>query len=238
MTEVVQFRGLPACPCLAEWLPWFERMAVLRGIVRESIDIAQLIGGAPQSGGTHTEGGAADLWQNTPDTQELARLMGSAAWVRLPPAFDAHTHLVLVGCPHNGPARYQIAALADGFNGLGTGGRGGRDTGPGPQRPPTWREGIEWARTQLEDDVAAEDVWQFKLAEMDDDTKATERSAEWLLAQAHARAGAAERHARRAERAVEALALALGPKVHAAVLEALADAVVDVNVTVGGGESK
>ena len=120
----VDFRGRPACPCLAEWLPWFERIAVLRGIVRESIDVAQLIGGAAESAGTHTEGGAADLWQHTWETQELARTMGAAAFVRLPPAFDPHTHLVLVGCPHTGPARYQIGALADGFNGLGAGGRG------------------------------------------------------------------------------------------------------------------
>lgn len=234
----VWFRDLPACPCLAEWLPWFERMAVLRGIVRESIDIAQLIGGASKSGGTHLDGGAADLWQHTWETQELARTMGAAAFVRLPPAFDPHTHLVLVGCPHNGPARYQIAALADGFNGLGTGGRGGRDTGPGTQHPPTWRDGIEWAKTQLEDDVAAEDVWQHMVTERDDKTETTERSAEFLLADAHRRAGDAARSARRAERAVEAIGKALGPEVHAAVQAALADAVVDVNVTVGGGESK
>ena len=234
----VTFRGLPACPCLAEWLPWFERMAVVRSIVAESIDIAQLIGGAPQSGGTHVDGGAADLWQHTWDTQELARTMGAAAFVRLPPAFDPHTHLVLVGCPHNGPARYQIGALAEGFNGLGTGGRGGRDTGPGTQHPPTWRDGIEWAKTQLEDDVAAEDVWQFKVTERDDETEATERSAEFLLADAHRRSGDAARSARRAEAAVTALAKALGPEVEKAVAAALEDAVVNVNVTVGGGESK
>lgn len=90
----------------------------------------------------------------------------------------------------------------------------------------------------LEDDVAAEDVWTHQVDELDGKTKARKRSAERMLAEAHKRAGDAERHARRTERAVEALAKALGPQIHAAVEAALAEAVVDVNVTVGGGESK
>lgn len=90
----------------------------------------------------------------------------------------------------------------------------------------------------LEDDVAAQDVWHFPLAERDDSTKATERSAEFLLADAHRRAGDAAKAARKTEHLVRALAKALGPEVEAAVEAALADAVVDVNVTVGGGESK
>lgn len=89
----------------------------------------------------------------------------------------------------------------------------------------------------MEDDVAAEDVWQHKVTERDDKTKASKRSAEYLLADAHRRAGDAARSARRAERAVVAIGKALGPQVEAAVNAALADAVVDVNVTVGG-ESK
>ena len=248
MADVVQFRGLPACPCQAEWLPVFEQLAQARGILTGPLPLSQIIGGAVASGGTHATGGADDTWplttiRDVPAYVRLSRDMGAdATWFR-PRNWDskggvAHVHRVLRGCPHNGPARYQITAVDRGGNGLGSGGMGGTDTGPRPLSGRTWREGIEWAKTQLEDDVAAEDVWQFKLTEQDDKTKATERSAEWLLAQAHARAGAAERHARRAERAVEALAKAMGPQVHAAVLDALADAVVDVNVTVGGGESK
>lgn len=90
----------------------------------------------------------------------------------------------------------------------------------------------------LEDDVAAQDVWEHKVTERDDKTDATERSAEFLLADAHRRAGDAARAARKTEHLVRALAKALGPEVEQAVEAALADAVVDVNVTVGGGESK
>ncbi len=45
-THTVWFRGKPACPCLAEWLPHFEAELIRRGVIKESIDIAQLIGGA------------------------------------------------------------------------------------------------------------------------------------------------------------------------------------------------
>lgn len=87
----------------------------------------------------------------------------------------------------------------------------------------------------LEDDVAAQDVWHFPLTERDDRTKATERSAEFLLADAHRRAGEAAKSARKTEHLVRALAKALGPEVEASVEAALADAVIDVNVTVGKG---
>lgn len=88
---------------------------------------------------------------------------------------------------------------------------------------------------ESEDDVAAQDVWEHKVTETDDSTKVTERSAEFLLADAHRRAGDAAKSARKAEAAVRALAKALGPQVEASVEAALADAVIDVNVTVGKG---
>lgn len=246
----VDFRGRPACPCQAEWLPVFEQLAQARGILPPQglLPTSQIIGGAVQSGGTHATGGADDTWPLTTINDvaayvRLSRDMGAdATWLR-PKNWDgksgvAHVHRVLRGCPHNGPARYQITAVDQGRNGLGSGGMGGTDDGPRPLSMRTWREGIEWAKTQLEDDVAAEDVWQFKVPERDDKTEATERSAEFLLADAHARAGAAAQSARRTEAAVKALAKALGPEVEKAVAAALEDAVVNVNVTVGGGESK
>lgn len=98
--------------------------------------------------------------------------------------------------------------------------------------------------TNLEDDVAAADVWDHKLPEYDGDTKATTRSAAALLAQAQNRAGDARREAvearkaaKRTEAAVAALAKALGPQVEAAVTKALAEAVVDVDVTVNGKDA-
>lgn len=152
----VMFRGKPACECLAEWLPVFEAELIRRGVVRESIDIAQLIGGAEESAGTHSEGGAWDIWQHDPVTQMVGREMGAATFNRVTGSFanNKHTHGVLNGCPHNGPARYQITALAAGYDGLGRGGYGGRDTGPGPQHLRTWREGIAWAKTLQEEDMS------------------------------------------------------------------------------------
>lgn len=245
---MAEYQGHPACPCQVEWLPVFETLARARGILTGPLHLSQLIGGAPKSGGTHSTGGADDTYPLTGITDvaayvKLSRDMGAdATWLRRE-GWDgadgvAHVHRVLRGCEHNGPARYQITAVDSGGNGLGRGGMGGPDDGPRPLSGRTWREGIAWAKTQLEDDVAAEDVWQHKLAERDDETKAAERSAEFLLADAHRRAGDAARAARKTEHLVRALAKALGPEVEAAVEAALADAVVNVNVTVGGGESK
>lgn len=123
------FRGFPCCTCLAEWLPRYERELLNAGIIKQSIDIYQLRGGAPASGGTHTQGGAYDIVQRSPEAIRIARRMGSAAWARedmRPP----HQHGVLKGCDTNDPAWYQIVALNAGYNGLGSGGRGGRDAGP------------------------------------------------------------------------------------------------------------
>lgn len=145
------FRNRLACDCLAEWLPVFEQELLDVGEIKHSIDIYQLIGGAAASGGTHATGGCFDIAQSSPRAIAIARAMGAdATWFR-PRNWDGrggmpHTHGVLTGCPHNGPAAYQITAVRDGFNGLGRGGRGGKDTGPRPLSGRTWKQGIEWAK--------------------------------------------------------------------------------------------
>lgn len=142
------FRGKPACSCLVEWLPVFEAELKRRKVIKHSLDIFQLIGGAKASAGTHRPGGAFDIGQ-TGDTVELvAREMGAAFWTRTPPKFSLHGHGVLNGCPHNAGGRYQIAALAGNYNGLGYAGRGGRDDGKGPDKLRTFRQGIVWAKAQ------------------------------------------------------------------------------------------
>lgn len=153
----VEFRGFPACPCLAAWLPAYEAELQRRGLLDGPLHIYQLIGGAAASGGTHASGGAFDLLDLPGDQDQwLARQMGAdATWAR-PYDWDgrngmAHTHGVLTGCPHNGPARYQITAVQDGYNGLGSGGRGAPDDGHRPLSGRTWREGIKWARAQEDD---------------------------------------------------------------------------------------
>lgn len=164
----VEFRGFQACPCLATWLPAYETELQRRGILTGPLHIYQLIGTYSGSGGTHSQGGAFDLLDLPgAEDQWLARQMGAdATWAR-PYNWDhangmAHTHGVLTGCPHNGPARYQITAVQDGFNGLGTGGRSAADTGPRPLSGRTWQQGIAWAQQQAEEaDMTPEQAKQL-----------------------------------------------------------------------------
>lgn len=142
------FRGRVACVCLIEWLPAYESELQRRGIIGGALPIAQLVGDAPASDGTHF-GGAFDLWMTVRDAVWIAREMGAdATWIR-DWTGNKHTHGVLRGCPHNGNARYQIAAVDAGFNGLGTNGRAGPDDGPRPLSGRTWREGITWMEEHM-----------------------------------------------------------------------------------------
>lgn len=158
------FRGKPCCDCLAEWLPWYERVLLAKGIIRYSLDIYQLIGGVAASAGTHRTGGAFDVAQRSTAALRVARDMGADAdwWRRISQGFDIeHAHGVLRGCPHNSPARYQISAVDAGYNGLGSGGRGGRDDGPRPLSGRTWQQGIVWAKAYLAGAPAKPEPFQF-----------------------------------------------------------------------------
>lgn len=143
------FRGKPACSCLLKWLPAYEKELLRRGVIKHSLDVYQLIGGASASAGTHAGGGAFDLGQTQPVAVAVARAMGAdATWVRRrSQGFSVdHLHGVLRGCPHNGPARYQIDAVDAGYNGLGRNGRGGKDDGPARYRR-TWKQGLSWVKS-------------------------------------------------------------------------------------------
>lgn len=155
----VNFRGFWACPCLAAWIPWYEKYLQHIGVLRpgEQITIYQLIGDAAASGNTHHDGGAEDDACTSPAAILAARQMGCAKWHR-PYNWNGkggmeHGHGVLNNCPHNAPARYQIADLLADYNGLGYLGHAAPDNGP---RTPnvfplrTWQQGIEWAKAQME----------------------------------------------------------------------------------------
>jgi len=186
----VNFRGYPACPCQAAWLPVFETEAQRRGILRGPLPLSQLIGGAPESGGTHSSGGADDTYPLTTvlDVDAyvwLSRQMGADATWERPYGWDGadgvrHVHRVLSGCPHNGPARYQIYAVEADYNGLGTGGHGAPDDGPRPLSGRSWRQGIAWGHQQQEDDMA-DPKTQALLAQIADDAAATRAAAEKTL---------------------------------------------------------
>ena len=150
----VDFRGRPACPCQVEWIPAFEHELQRRGILTGQIPIAQLIGGNPSSGGTHTTGGVSDfflLGVRADVGVMVARQMGAdPTWHRLP-GWDngggvEHVHSVLRGCPHlSSSARNQIIAVDAGGDGLiGP----TPDPGPRPLSFRDWREGITWAQEE------------------------------------------------------------------------------------------
>lgn len=153
------FRGYPACSCLAKWLPVFETM------IGRSPRLFQLVGDAPASAGFHRGGGSADYEPLSDDELRIARNMGAAAWNRWWTDSDGdpnyHAHLRLNGCPHNTIGQPQVADLNAGRDGTGplydnagTPDNGPRDGVHWPLR--TWREGIAWAREQ-EDIMRPED---------------------------------------------------------------------------------
>lgn len=141
-----------ACTCVIAWLPWLERMALHLGYVGTCLDIWQCTGGATDSAGTHSQGGAVDTFQTTDPEVALVREMGApAAWRRTTAQgfTKVHCHLVLNGCPHNTPAAYQLAAQKAGYDGLGYQGRGGKDYHPAPSVYRTWQQGIDYAKREL-----------------------------------------------------------------------------------------
>lgn len=152
MAEYVIFRRRRACVCVAEWIPIFEKVLIQEGVIKRNVDIAQLTGNASASGGTHSRGGAMDFWTTVKSWWKflvIARQMGAdASWRRLRSQgpWSEHFHCVLRGCPHNGPARYQLTEVDNNQDGL----RGSRkDDGPRPLSKRTYKEGIAWAKKKL-----------------------------------------------------------------------------------------
>lgn len=143
------FRGFPACECLAKWLPVFETT------IGRSPRWFQLVGDAPASAGFHRGGGSADSEPLSTSELRIARNMGAAAFNRWW-TDNYHAHLRLNGCPHNAIAQPQVADLNAGRDGTGPlyDNDGAPDNGPRdgvlwPLR--TWREGIAWAIEQGDD---------------------------------------------------------------------------------------
>lgn len=147
----VNFRGYWACPCLAEWLPWFEKYLRFIGVLgpNESLNFYQLIGGASQSSNTHLSGGDWDIHHliKFVQTQLAAAQMGSWLEHRLiSQGFDVeHDHGSLNGCPHeSSAAKNQDVEFAAGQDGLLDHVRDGH-----PPVTRTWQQGIAWAKATI-----------------------------------------------------------------------------------------
>jgi len=156
--------GLPACTCLAAWVPAFE------SAIGRSPRWFQLIGDAPASAGFHRGGGSADSEPLSEDELRIARNMGAAAWNRWWTDSDGdpnyHAHIRLNGCPHNTIGQPQVADLNAGRDGTGPlyDNDGAPDNGPrdGVLWPLcTWQEGIKWAERQQEETVNEDSIKQI-----------------------------------------------------------------------------
>lgn len=136
---------------------WRHLVAVVKADMGIDLDtrIIQARGGAVASAGTHVDGASVDVrvWSLTKAQRRrivlLARECGfPASWDRAWPG-NEHLHLAADIPGTWTRASYQVAAVKAGYNGLGSGGRGGRDDGP---KPSAWRNtttGPEWARQRL-----------------------------------------------------------------------------------------
>lgn len=153
-------RGKRTCSCMAEWFPFLEAEAKRQGIIKQTVDIYQLIGNASASAGYHRSGAAADFKQASEKFIKLCRNMGAAAWRRDGrDGMIVHTHLALKGCPHlTAGARAQVGELERGGDGL-VGSRSDRGPRSGIQWPlRTYKEGIAWARAQGNDETPEDDM--------------------------------------------------------------------------------
>ena len=143
-----------ACPHMAQWWPVFT--ALVKDRFGVSLEILQAAGSYSKSGATHVEGTSIDwrTWRFTPAVVNgivaLAREMGArATWYRTKAqGFDPHVHMAL-DCPCRSGADYQTAAVDAGYNGLGAGGRKGKDIHPAPSTRRDYKAGIAWATKQL-----------------------------------------------------------------------------------------
>lgn len=180
--------GLPACTCLAKWVPAFETA------IGRTPRWFQLIGDAPASNGFHRGGGSADSEPLSDDELRVARNMGAAAWNRWWTDSDGdpnyHAHIRLNGCPHNTIAQPQVADLNAGRDGTGPlyDNAGTADTGPrdGVHWPlRTWQQGIEWANEQGDDmPLTDADAEKVVAALMRYKPKGQEMAVEQLIKQA------------------------------------------------------
>nr|DAT51182.1 MAG TPA: signaling protein [Caudoviricetes sp.] len=145
------------------WALW--KQAVARDLPDIKLVIIQAAGNASASAGTHADGWAIDLQTWHLSGSQIERLVAharrygaSGTWYRTSAqGFDPHIHAALDPGSGYTNSSYQIAAVRDGYNGLGRGGRGGRDTHSAPARWITAAQGITLMEQEGDDIMASKD---------------------------------------------------------------------------------
>lgn len=145
---MASFRGYPCSPELAEWLTWYERVLLFKGVIRFNLDVFQLKGTYYKSAGVHEDGYAFDIAQMDDVSLEVADEMGAFSWPRTrAQGFTPHQHGGLYGIPGmNAGLAGQGRDRKNGWNGL-VGKHRARD--PRPVSGRDWKQGIAWAKALL-----------------------------------------------------------------------------------------
>lgn len=161
-------RGAYLAETPAKWWGLWKQ-AVARDLPDIELVIIQAAGNASASAGTHADGWAIDLQTWHLSSSQIERLVAharrygaSGTWYRTrAQGFDPHIHAALD--PGSGwtASSYQIEAVRDGYNGLGRGGRGGRDTHSAPARWITAAQGIALMEQEGEDMVSTEQMHEI-----------------------------------------------------------------------------
>lgn len=152
--EVITWRGHRFDRMTVQAIEAAEKLAGYKFVVTQG---SYNGGKVAQSGGTHDGGGAVDF-DNAPLPSHQVRCLrrvGFAAWVRTPDQGDwgTHVHAVLIGNAKLSPsAARQVEAYKNHRDGL-------RSNAPDP----TWHPDPIKPYVYQEDDMAAEDVWDYPL---------------------------------------------------------------------------
>lgn len=141
-SPIVYMYGKKMCPCLKAVIPVAERNLRAIGALPKNGTISGMITqgsyntSVSASGGTHSGGGALDVWHSLVNTHAKLRAWrtaGIAMSERLSweGPWSPHGHGIVIGCPHaSWAAQNQVTAYRNGRNGL-------RNNGPdrGPRVP-------------------------------------------------------------------------------------------------------
>lgn len=145
-----------ACSCIRDSWPTINKLARLKGYIRQQIDVTQgsYSTSVNASALTHAGGGVLDVQVTGTALDSLLEECGIAAYERTAAdGFKPHSHILWIGCPHlHAQAAAQVASWRNLRNGLRSNALDRDQTRPAPVRD--WIQGLAWATQQLEDDMA------------------------------------------------------------------------------------